>query len=119
MNAPHRPPRWVLFDYSGPVSGLVSGSIIGPELTPSREIRPQWCCASSSHLPLRGQRRNCASKQFARTDFPFHRAAKSGDGTLSKRGYVSDGEVRCQLICLADLRFVNLRSTKVVTSTSP
>ena len=62
-------------------------------------------------LTVAGAVSGLCKQPIARTDFPFHRAAKGSDGTLSKRSYVSDGEVRCQLVCLADFRLINLRPT--------
>ena len=53
-------------------------------------------------LTVAGAASELCKQPIARIDFSFHRAAKSGDGTLSKRSYVSDGDVHCQLVCLAD-----------------
>ena len=63
-------------------------------------------------LTVAGAASGLCKQPVARTDFPFHRVAKGGDGTLSKRSYVSDGEVGCQLVCLADFGLVNLRPTR-------
>jgi len=51
-------------------------------------------------LTVAGAASGLCKEPIARTDFSFHRAARSGDGTLSKRSYVSDGEVHCQSVCL-------------------
>jgi len=82
-----------------PVSGLVSGPVDGPKLAASREVRPQWCCASSSSLTVAGAVSGLRNQSATRTDFPFHRVAKGDDGTSSKRCHVSDHETHCQAVC--------------------
>ena len=64
-------------------------------------------------LTVAGAVSELCKQLIARTDFPFHRAAKSGDGTLSKRSHVSGGAARCQPVCLADFQLVNLRPTRL------
>jgi hypothetical protein len=47
-------------------------------------------------LTVAGAVSGLCKQQTTRTDFPFHRAAKGDDGTLSKLHHVSDREQRCQ-----------------------